>query len=104
MASRAFPRLALRHEEFFMLPILGRRGVLALLAFVVLHSTAPARAAESAKVYVLLWFDTEDYVLPASDDAALKVAQFLTKEGVKATFKVVGEKARTLGKRKRTDV
>jgi hypothetical protein len=63
------------------------------------------RAAEpAAKVYVVLWFDTEDYVLPASDDAALKVADFLTREGIRATFKVVGEKARTLERRKRADV
>jgi hypothetical protein len=66
---------------------------------------AAARAAEpQPKVYVVLWFDTEDYLLPASDDAALKVAKFLTDEGIRATFKVVGEKARTLEKRKRTDV
>jgi hypothetical protein len=55
-------------------------------------------------VYVILWFDTEDYILPASDDAALRVANFLTAEGVRATFKVVGEKARTLERRKRLDV
>lgn len=53
---------------------------------------------------VLLWFDTEDYVLPASDDAALRLAEMLTAEGVRATFKVVGEKARTLERRGRTDV
>ncbi len=64
-----------------------------------------AQAAESAaKVYVLLWFDTEDYLLPASDDAALHLAKFLSGEDVRATFKVVGEKARTLQKRQRTDV
>ena len=28
-----------------------------------------------AKVYVVLWFDTEDYILPASDDAALRLAK-----------------------------
>jgi hypothetical protein len=61
-------------------------------------------ADRQAKVYVILWFDTEDYLLPASDDAALRVAQFLTAENVPATFKVVGEKARTLERRKRTDV
>jgi hypothetical protein len=67
--------------------------------------TAGASAAESAaKVYVLLWFDTEDYLLPASDDAALHLADFLRGEGVRATFKVVGEKARTLERRKRADV
>jgi hypothetical protein len=64
-----------------------------------LHAAEPA-----AKVYVILWFDTEDYLLPASDDAALRVADWLSKEGVRATFKVVGEKARTLEKRGRRDV
>ncbi len=61
-------------------------------------------AADTPKVYVILWFDTEDYLLPASDDAALWLADALTKEGVRGTFKVVGEKARTLEKRKRADV
>src|SRR5262249_53568797 len=77
------------------------RFLLALFtsAFILL----PARAAEPT-VYVILWFDTEDYILPASDDAALKVADWLTKEGIKATFKVVGEKARTLERRGRQDV
>ncbi len=55
-------------------------------------------------MYVVLWFDTEDYILPASDDSALKIADWLTNEGVKATFKVVGEKARTLERRGRQDV
>jgi hypothetical protein len=55
-------------------------------------------------VYVILWFDTEDYLLPASDDAALHLANFLHDESVRATFKIVGEKARTLERRKRTDV
>jgi hypothetical protein len=66
---------------------------------------APCRAADSqAPVYVILWFDTEDYILPASDDAALHVADWLTREGIRATFKVVGEKARTLERRGRQDV
>ncbi len=55
-------------------------------------------------VYVLLWFDTEDYILPQSDDAAKRIAVFLTQEGIPATFKVVGEKARVLQKRGRQDV
>src|SRR5881409_4048907 len=68
-------------------------------------STAPARATEApGKVYVILWFDTEDYILPASDDAALHVADWLSREGIRATFKVVGEKARTLERRGRQDV
>jgi len=45
-----------------------------------------------AKVYVVLWFDTEDYLSPHDDDASLHLANFLTAEGIKATFKVVGER------------
>jgi hypothetical protein len=68
-------------------------------------AAAPAWAASpQPPVYVILWFDTEDYILPASDDAALHVAEFLTRQKVPATFKVVGEKARTLERRGRTDV
>ena len=58
----------------------------------------------AAPVYVLLWFDTEDYIEPASDDAALRLATELDQLGVRATFKIVGEKARTLEKRRRWDV
>ena len=56
------------------------------------------------KVYVILWFDTEDYILPQSDDAAKRLAVFLTQQGIRATFKVVGEKARVLERRGRRDV
>jgi hypothetical protein len=51
-----------------------------------------------------LWFDTEDYIEPAADDAALRIARDLTGLGVRATFKVVGEKARVLEQRGRWDV
>jgi len=61
-------------------------------------------ALAEAPVYVVLWFDTEDYVEPAADDAALRIARDLTAVGVRGTFKVVGEKARTLERRGRTDV
>jgi hypothetical protein len=57
-----------------------------------------------APIYVTLWFDTEDYVLPQSDDAAKRVAEMLTRLDVKATFKIVGEKARVLEQRGRRDV
>jgi hypothetical protein len=55
-------------------------------------------------VYLVLWFDTEDYMEPSSDDAALRIATDLEAQGVRATFKVVGEKARVLEARGRTDV
>jgi hypothetical protein len=73
--------------------------------FLLVGLGVPIRAAEnSPKVYVVLWFDTEDYILPASDDAALRVAELLSTQNVRATFKVVGEKARTLERRGRDDV
>lgn len=77
--------------------------VLAAFAAVLLAGSVSA-ADPKPVVSVVLWFDTEDYVLPASDDAALKVADWLTKEGIRATFKIVGEKARTLETRGRKDV
>ena len=78
----------------------------ALLLLLLLVAAAPSGAAEAgkAKIYVVLWFDTEDYLLPASDDAALRVADFLSQEKIRATFKIVGEKARTLKRRERFDV
>jgi hypothetical protein len=60
--------------------------------------------AARGPVYVVLWFDTEDYIEPAADDAALRIATDLEKLGVRATFKVVGEKARVLESRGRRDV
>jgi hypothetical protein len=63
-----------------------------------------AALAAAPPVYVVMWFDTEDYVDPAADDAALRIATDLTKLGVHATFKVVGEKARMLEARRRADV
>lgn len=68
-----------------------------------LFLTAVALAAKGP-VYVVLWFDTEDYIEPAADDAALRIATDLEKLGVRATFKVVGEKARVLESRGRRDV
>jgi hypothetical protein len=56
------------------------------------------------QVYILLWFDTDDYILPQSDDAAKRLAVFLTQQGIPATFEVVGETARTLQQRQRQDV
>jgi hypothetical protein len=65
---------------------------------------APAGSQAGAPVYMVLWFDTEDYILPASDDAAKRIADFLSDQGVRATFKLVGEKARVLEARHRSDV
>ena len=75
-----------------------------LCAFCLLWLLPQSIRAAAPPVYVVLWFDTEDYILPASDDAALHIATFLTHENIRGTFKVVGEKARTLERRGRTDV
>jgi hypothetical protein len=71
---------------------------------VLLAWAAVLTAAERPPVYVTLWFDTEDFVEPASDDAALRIANDLTALGVRATFKVVAEKARALERNNRGDV
>ena len=63
-----------------------------------------AAPVERGRVEVILWFDTEDYLLPADDEACKRLAQMLTELGVRATFKVVGEKARVLEQRGRRDV
>ena len=61
----------------------------------------PARPAQPpAKAYVILWFDTEDYVLPASDDAALQVADILPHR-VPGNVQGGRRKARTLERRGR---
>src|SRR5262245_9649803 len=64
----------------------------------------PLSAQTPAPVYVTLWLDTDDDVLLQSDDAAKRLAEPLTRLGIRATFKVVGEKARTLERRGRKDV
>jgi peptidoglycan/xylan/chitin deacetylase (PgdA/CDA1 family) len=74
------------------------------LAIVPLAVTAPPPQQSPGRVYVILWFDTEDYILPQSDDAAKRLAAFLTQQGIQATFKMVGEKARVLERRGRRDV
>src|SRR5260370_30958361 len=76
--------------------MITRIALFLMLAANVLPAAGP--------VYVVLWFDTEDYVEPAADDAVLHIARDLTGLGVRATFKVVGEKARVLEQRGRWDV
>jgi hypothetical protein len=80
--------------------------VLALVVAVLIGARAlgaPAPAS-APQIDVILWFDTEDYLLPADDDAAKRLAEMLSQRNIRATFKVVGEKARVLEKRGRSDV
>src|SRR6266700_3130644 len=71
---------------------------------VVFGQGRPPDAKGTPRVDVILWFDTEDYLLPADDDASKRLAEMPSGKGVRATFKVVGEKARVLEQRGRTDV
>src|SRR5437764_5540939 len=73
------------------------------LRFLILFLLASCLFARGP-VYVVLWFDTEDYIDPAADDAALRIANELSTLGVQGTFKLVGEKARVLESRQRADV
>ena len=85
--------------------ILPRR-LIWLLAYLVLTALVSPVHAETAppEIDVLLFFDTEDYLSPADDDATLRLCQLLTARGIHATFKIVGEKARVLEQRGRRDV
>jgi len=74
-----------------------------MLLAIVLASHAAGQSADPP-IYVTLWFDAEDYILPQDDDATKRLAEMLTGLGVRATFKVVGEKARVLESRGRRDV
>jgi hypothetical protein len=67
------------------------RGALvrkAFLSLVLAAALVPAlRSAQApAPVYVTLWFDTEDYLLPQDDDATKRLAELLSQLGVRATF------------------
>jgi hypothetical protein len=79
------------------------RTLLSLLMVLLCAGRAAAQQADPP-IYVALWFDTEDYVLLQDDDAAKRLAEMLTGLGVRATFKIVGEKARVLERRGRADV
>jgi peptidoglycan/xylan/chitin deacetylase (PgdA/CDA1 family) len=66
-----------------------------------------APAVDKPKTYLVVTFDTEDYVTPEAekiDDIPKWLAETMTEEGVTGTFFVIGEKARSLEKRGRRDV
>src|SRR6478672_6298117 len=83
-----------------------RRGLTRVLFLLLLMAVPRGAIAQTPDppIYVVLWFDTEDYILPQDDDAAKRLAEMLTGLGVRATFKIVGEKARVLEQRGRRDV
>jgi len=80
-----------------------------IAAFFVLLAFAAACSgrSERPKAFLVVTFDTEDYVTPEAeriDDIPKWLAETMTEEGVTGTFFVIGEKARSLEKRGRRDV
>lgn len=57
-----------------------------------------------SKIYVLFWFDVEDFITPQSDDALKGIIDIFDSINIKGTFKLVGEKVRVLKKRGREDI
>ena len=51
---------------------------LASFAIAVAIATQLSAQTAAAPVYVTLWFDTEDYILPQDDDATKRLAEMLT--------------------------
>ena len=80
------------------------RTVLTALAVLTMAFHHTGAQDSNPPIYVVLWFDTEDYILPQDDDATKRLAEMLTRLDVRATFKIVGEKARVLEERGRRDV
>ena len=55
-------------------------------------------------IYVLFWFDVEDYIEEQSDEALKGLLEVFEAHGVQATWKLVGEKARVLEERNRGNI
>jgi hypothetical protein len=60
-----------------------------------LIASAPCSSAveDSPPIYVVFWFDYEDYISEKSNEAAVRIAEVMRRNEVKAVFKVVGMKA-----------
>ena len=56
------------------------------------------------RVQVCFWFDVEDYITPESDVALGRLIDIFDRHGLKATFKMVGEKVRGLQQRGHNDI
>ncbi len=55
-------------------------------------------------MFVVFWFDCEDFIAPESDDTLKRLVEILSANNVRGVFKLVGEKLRTLEKRRGLDV
>jgi len=80
------------------------KKILVVLAAIILALTC---TPQKHKTFVVVCFDVEDYTTPASegiDEIPKWLAESMSEVGVTGTFFVIGEKARSLGKRGRNDV
>jgi len=85
-----------------MLQIIKVTSVLTLILFVC-SLAAPAQQAGRDPVYILIWFDTEDYILPPSDDLS-KFFLLLRPTAVNASLeKCKGQVSTTISHRSGTD-
>ena len=86
------------------------RTIAALAVLIAAAVSLPAgcgRPAPAAKTFLVVTFDTEDFISPEAeriDDIPKWLAETMTEEGVTGTFFVIGEKARSLERRGRRDV
>ncbi|MCJ7682353.1 MAG: hypothetical protein MUP70_16620 [Candidatus Aminicenantes bacterium] len=77
------------------------------LCILMLGTILSCSSPQKTKMYLVVNFDTEDYISPESegiDDIPKWLAEIMTEEGVTGTFFVIGEKARSLERRGRRDV
>jgi len=87
--------------------LLLMRSVAILFVLLLVGAAYPIQQkpdATAARVYVTLWFDTEDYTSPEPDSIILPLCQILEKHGIRATFKMIGEKCRDLERKGQKDV
>ena len=59
--------------------MLVRKALFGLFLVASLVASLRPLASAPAPVYVTLWFDTEDYILPQDDDATKRLADLLTR-------------------------
>jgi hypothetical protein len=110
--SKTIEECAMQNLRSFLLLLIslvtaiasGPKAVRPVAAAAEAAGTQATPNSAAGPVSVFVWFDTEDYILPQSDDALKRVADFLTRNGIRGTFKMVAEKSRVLERRGRKDV
>ncbi len=84
-----------------------RPGIARWFAVALVIAGVVSCTSQEPHTWVTIVFDVEDYTTPAAegiDDIPLWLAETMTEVGVKGTFFVIGEKARSLELRGRSDV